>query len=162
VVVVNTCRDIWAQEQTVCMEKLDIFSLPVQRKCVTSVAKVLTDDRHQVAAARTGLMASLIVRHADTRELLVNFDPQIMALIRETEHIGRMGLDVPHDARMLTAQRAVYKKLYNDVVVSLFLYYLEPTVGQWVIGQWVIKFGWSRVRAWPVDTNSKSRTKIAF
>jgi len=80
----------------------------------------LTDVCHQVEAARTGLMASLIVRDADTRELLVNFDPQIMALIRETEHIGRMGLDVPDDARMLRAQQAVYKKLNNGVVVSYF------------------------------------------
>jgi len=93
---------------------------------------VLMDDCHQVKAARTGLMASLIVRQANTRELAANFDPQIMALIRETEHIGRMGLDVPHDTRMLTAQRAVYKKLYNDVVVSYIFYTIQGR--QWVNG----------------------------
>jgi len=101
----------------------------------------LTDVCHQVEAARTGLMASLIVRDADTRELLVNFDPQIMALIRETEHIGRMGLDVPDDARMLRAQQAVYKKLNNGVVVSYFTVHCsEPTMGHWVMGHhiWMV------------------------
>jgi len=63
-------------------------------------------------------MASLIIRHPDTRELLVNFDPQVMALIRELEHISRIGLDVPDVARTLRAQQAVYKKLYDDVLVS--------------------------------------------
>jgi dynein heavy chain len=63
-------------------------------------------------------MASIFVRHPDTRELFVNFDPQILTLIHETEYMGRLGLEIPPLAKTLRAQQETFKSLYNSMTVS--------------------------------------------
>uniref|UniRef100_W5KJG3 Dynein axonemal heavy chain 5 n=1 Tax=Astyanax mexicanus TaxID=7994 RepID=W5KJG3_ASTMX len=68
---------------------------------------------------RIGLQASLLVRCPDTRELYVNFDPQILTQIRETDCISRMGLEIPPFAAVLRQKQNVLKTHYNNLQVTL-------------------------------------------
>lgn len=67
--------------------------------------------------AKVGLQASLLVKCAESRELYVNFDPQILTQIRETDCMSRMGLDVPPFATVLQQRQDVLKKNYNKLQV---------------------------------------------
>ncbi|CAH1780133.1 unnamed protein product, partial [Owenia fusiformis] len=69
----------------------------------------------QVEATKSGLSASLLVRHPETGELYVNFDPQIITLIRETECMARLGLDIPPTASNLRAKQGVFKENFNSL-----------------------------------------------
>jgi dynein heavy chain len=71
-----------------------------------------------VEAAKSGLQSSLLVRHPETKELFVNFDPQILTLIRETECMARLGLDIPPAAKKLRAKQTYLKENYNSLNVS--------------------------------------------
>ena len=73
----------------------------------------------QVEAAKSGLQASLLVKHPETNQLYVNFDPQILTLIRETECMSRLGLDIPPVARVLRAKQHLLKDHFNALKVSV-------------------------------------------
>lgn len=47
------------------------------------------------------LQATLLVLHPDTRKMLVNFDPKISEIIRETKCMLKMGMEVPEQALRL-------------------------------------------------------------
>uniref|UniRef100_A0A8C3PTP3 Dynein axonemal heavy chain 5 n=1 Tax=Calidris pygmaea TaxID=425635 RepID=A0A8C3PTP3_9CHAR len=64
------------------------------------VAKVLTEfeviyHRGWLQQVNQGLQASLLAKAPETGELLVNFDPQILTLIRETDCMAHMCLEIP-------------------------------------------------------------------
>ena len=44
--------------------------------------------------AKAGLQATLIIRHPDDGKLYVNFDQEIIQLIREAKCLDRMGIEV--------------------------------------------------------------------
>jgi dynein heavy chain len=71
----------------------------------------------QVEVIKTGLQASLLVRHPDNKRLFVNFDPQIMTLIRETDCMVRLGLNVPFSAHTLLQKQNTLKKNYDKLQV---------------------------------------------
>jgi hypothetical protein len=48
--------------------------------------------------AKAGLQATLIIRHPDDGKLYVNFDQEILQLIREAKCLDRMGIEVRGDA----------------------------------------------------------------
>ena len=50
---------------------------------------------------RAALQVPLLVRHPDTRDLLVNLDPSIYQVIQETVYMTKMKLAVPRDAQLL-------------------------------------------------------------
>ena len=54
-----------------------------------------------VETAKSGLSASLLVRHPDTRQLFVNFDPQILELIQEAKYLKKLNLEIPDAALIL-------------------------------------------------------------
>ncbi|CAB1339925.1 unnamed protein product [Coregonus sp. 'balchen'] len=55
----------------------------------------------EVSQLQYALQATLLVRHLDTGKLLVNFDPKIMEIVRETKCMLKMGLEVPDQALRL-------------------------------------------------------------
>ncbi|EDO32004.1 predicted protein [Nematostella vectensis] len=66
-----------------------------------------------------GLQASLLVRHPDSGELYVNFDPQLYQLIRETECMMKMNLQVPNNAKLLYMNRHQLKKTSSKLKLML-------------------------------------------
>ena len=48
-----------------------------------------------VEQVSTGLNASLLVRHPETEQIYVNFDPQILELIHEAKYMSKLQLTVP-------------------------------------------------------------------
>ena len=93
----------------------------------------------QVEAVKSGLHASLLVRHPETNELYVNFDPQILTLIRETECMSRLGLDIPLAARALRQKQQMFKEHFNKLqvkskglnswIVSYFIFFTRCKLG---------------------------------
>lgn len=65
--------------------------------------------------AKAGLQATLIVRHPESGRLLVNFDKEIMQLMRETKYLQRMGVEVPESAKMVLLQEEKFKLFYNEL-----------------------------------------------
>lgn len=71
----------------------------------------------QVEVVKSGLQSSLLVRQPETKDLYVNFDPQILALIREAECMARLNLEVPAAAIDLRAKQHSLKENYNAILV---------------------------------------------
>ncbi|KAK7114139.1 dynein axonemal heavy chain 5-like isoform X2 [Littorina saxatilis] len=107
-----------------------ILQTPEAKKIIKNfnkLAKVLLEFEvlyhrgwlRQVEAAKAGLQASLLVRHPETKELFVNFDTQILIMIRETECMARLGLEIPPAAKMMRARQTEFKTLYNGLMMML-------------------------------------------
>lgn len=69
--------------------------------------------KRSIEAAKAGLQATLIVRHEG--RLFVNFDREILQLIRETKWLIRMDIEVPESAKMVLLQEAKFKSYHNDL-----------------------------------------------
>lgn len=72
----------------------------------------------QIELVTSGVHASLIVKNSETNEYLVNFDPEIMTLIRETECMKRLKLEIPPEAEELVVRQEVFKQHYNKLKVT--------------------------------------------
>ncbi|KAI9150964.1 hypothetical protein H9P43_009579 [Blastocladiella emersonii ATCC 22665] len=71
-----------------------------------------------VDQCKVGLQATLLVAdHAGA--LFVNFDPQILQLIKETRHMQRMGLEVPASLAAVAEKELYYKGVYMDLCAVL-------------------------------------------
>ena len=68
-----------------------------------------------IERSKSGLRATLLVRHPQTDALLVNFDKEIMQLIREAKFMLRLDVDVPESARLVLAQEEKFKSYYNQL-----------------------------------------------
>ena len=78
----------------------------------------------QMEDARLGLQASLLVRSAETGELFVNFDPEILTQVRESEGMIRMKLEIPPFAALLRERQTSLKTNFNKLQVQLLCAYL--------------------------------------
>ncbi|GMH97336.1 hypothetical protein TrST_g8180 [Triparma strigata] len=72
-----------------------------------------------VDAAKAGLQATLIIRHPDTGKLYVNFDREILQLIREAKCLARIGVQVPESAQIVLLQEEKFKLYYNELKYAL-------------------------------------------
>jgi len=72
--------------------------------------------------AKAGLQATLIIRHPDDGKLYVNFDQEILQLIREAKCLDRMGSDVPDGARIVLFQEEKFKNYHNELHWALTKY----------------------------------------
>uniref|UniRef100_E1B9R5 Dynein axonemal heavy chain 8 n=1 Tax=Bos taurus TaxID=9913 RepID=E1B9R5_BOVIN len=68
----------------------------------------------EISQLQYALQATLFVRHPETGKLLVNFDPKILEVVRETKCMIKMKLDVPEQAKRLLKLESKLKgdKLY--------------------------------------------------
>ncbi|XP_059507513.1 dynein axonemal heavy chain 5-like [Stegostoma tigrinum] len=73
----------------------------------------------QMEMVQFGLQASLLVKHPDTGEMLVNFDPYLTVLIREAECMGRMDFEIPQTAKALLHKRHSLKNMYHKLQLLL-------------------------------------------
>jgi dynein heavy chain len=64
--------------------------------------------------AKSGLQATLLVTNPEG-QMCVNFDPQIVQLIKEAKGMIRLGLDLPESARVILAKEGEYKKAYSSL-----------------------------------------------
>ena len=67
---------------------------------------------------KAGLQASLLVRHPESKELFVNIDSHILTMIRETECMARMGLEIPLIARTIRARQGEFKTICSKLQVG--------------------------------------------
>ena len=67
-----------------------------------------------VDAAKAGLRATLIIRHPQHNTLHVNFDAQVLQLIREAKCLQRMGVEIPEGARTVQSQEQRFKGYYDE------------------------------------------------
>nr|XP_021143896.1 dynein heavy chain 5, axonemal [Columba livia] len=94
------------------------------------VAKVLMEFEvtyhrgwlQQTELTKRGLQSSLLVKAPETGELFVNFDPQILTLIRETDCMTHMCLEIPPFASVIQQKRDWYKKIVNNLQMMLAEY----------------------------------------
>uniref|UniRef100_A0A8C7VIP0 Dynein, axonemal, heavy chain 5 n=1 Tax=Oncorhynchus mykiss TaxID=8022 RepID=A0A8C7VIP0_ONCMY len=82
---------------------------------------------------RLGLQASLLVKCPDTGDLFVNFDPQILTQIRETDCMTRMRLEIPPFAAILQQKQDALKKNYNKLQVLYVFLDIQSAFGQLVM-----------------------------
>ncbi|CAK0830655.1 unnamed protein product [Prorocentrum cordatum] len=113
-------------------QRASIVSLKDSKKLIrmyNKMAKTLVEFEtlwHQswassIESVKAGLMATLLVRHPeDANRFHVNFDWEILQLIRETRCMDRMGgIEIPEGARMVLLQEQKFK-VYNHEL-SYFL-----------------------------------------
>ncbi|GMH89960.1 hypothetical protein TrVE_jg7050 [Triparma verrucosa] len=72
--------------------------------------------------AKTGLQATLIIRHPEDNKLYVNFDHEILQLIREAKCLDRMGIEIPESAKIALFQEEKFKTFYNELHWALTEY----------------------------------------
>lgn len=72
-----------------------------------------------IETAKSGLAATLIVRHPDDGNLYVNFDAEILQLIREAKCLERLGVKIPESAQMVLLQEPKFKETYTELALIL-------------------------------------------
>jgi len=75
--------------------------------------------QQSIETAKAGLQATLIIRHPEDDKLYVNFDQEILQLIREAKSLDRIGIDIPESARIVLLQESKFKAYYNDLQYAL-------------------------------------------
>lgn len=74
---------------------------------------------NDIEKSKAALQATLIVRHEENRKLYVNFDLEIMQLIREAKCMDRVGIEIPESARIILLQEEKFKTYYNELLYVL-------------------------------------------
>jgi len=77
---------------------------------------------HEVEKAKAGLQATLIIRHPENNRLYVNFDSEILTLIREAKCLSRIGIDIPESAKIVLLQEDKFKMYNNELQFVLSEY----------------------------------------
>jgi len=78
--------------------------------------RVNRDDLLSAGLITTTGSSSIVTSTSQTNpEYLVNFDPNILELIRETQCLARLGLDIPQEAAILAQREDILKRHYQDL-----------------------------------------------
>ncbi|XP_032037004.1 dynein heavy chain 5, axonemal-like [Aythya fuligula] len=72
--------------------------------------------------ARNALYASLLVRHQETKELLVNLDPVVLEVLYETKYLRKMDFEVPDVVLGLCADEEQIKRHHMELQNLLINY----------------------------------------
>ena len=74
------------------------------------------DDLLTAGVSSTVGTSSVVTSTSQTNpEYLVNFDPNILELIRETQCLARLGLEIPKEAAVFAQREEILKKHYQDL-----------------------------------------------
>ncbi|XP_063956179.1 dynein axonemal heavy chain 8-like [Lytechinus pictus] len=73
----------------------------------------------QIEAIKSGLRATLLIRHPETGQLMVNFDPLLYQIIRESVCMIKLGLDVPEAALVIVMGQDQLKDNVNSLKAIL-------------------------------------------
>ncbi|XP_030832172.1 dynein heavy chain 8, axonemal [Strongylocentrotus purpuratus] len=73
----------------------------------------------QIEAVKSGLRATLLIRHPETGQLMVNFDPLLYQIIRESVCMVKLGLDVPEAALVIVMGQDQLKDNVNSLKAIL-------------------------------------------
>lgn len=114
-------RILWARQLSRCIEKpMEIFRLrrkvithEQMQKCIKTYNALLNVFTHYemiyhkawfdtAAVVRLALTSPLLLKHTKTNRYIVNFDPYIQRVFRETEYISRLNFQVPDFIQMTT------------------------------------------------------------
>lgn len=77
----------------------------------------------EVDKAKAGLLATLIIRDPGNNGLYVNFDSEIMTLIREAKCLSRIGIEIPESAKIVLLQEEKFKMYNNELSFVLGEYH---------------------------------------
>ena len=66
--------------------------------------------------------AFILVRHPETGEIFANFDLSLLELIRETQCMQHLGLEIPTNVLVFTSSGSKFKKDYNSIQVNITIY----------------------------------------
>ncbi|CAF0880138.1 unnamed protein product [Rotaria sordida] len=77
--------------------------------------RVNRDDLLSAASTLPGISSIVTSTSQTNPEYLVNFDPNILELIRETQCLARLGLEIPKEAAILAQREDYLKKHYQDL-----------------------------------------------
>lgn len=79
--------------------------------------------RNSVDTAKAGLNATLLVRDPRTKRIYVNFDPDILQLIREAKCMRRMNIEIPQNSYLVMLQELKFKACRDSLLYMLNEYY---------------------------------------
>ena len=110
-----------------------LLSSPESRKIIKTynkVARTLTAFEYlwyeawcnSLESARAGLQATLIIRHELSGKLYVNFDRDILQLIREAKCLSKLDIKIPEAAKIVLLQERNFKTYYDDLRFALAEY----------------------------------------
>lgn len=83
--------------------------------------KVEEWNREVEASSQTKLTYPLLVRHAPTRCLGVNFDPALEKLLREIKYLKLLGIEVPSAALQIALKEETFRKYRGEL-----MYIVDP------------------------------------
>ena len=83
-----------------------------ETKDLETLRKKMGED---VEKAKAELQATLIIRHPENNKLYVNFDSEILTLIREAKCLTRIGIDIPESAKIVLLQEDKFKMYNNEL-----------------------------------------------
>ncbi|OAF69480.1 Axonemal beta dynein heavy chain 5, partial [Intoshia linei] len=75
--------------------------------------------KREILKSSNGLKASLLVKHPETQQIYVNFDPAINLLIAETYEMTSMDLEIPDVVKKLYEKRQHYEKIYDRLQIMI-------------------------------------------
>lgn len=109
-----------------------LMQLPETKKAIkhyNRLARVLVEYElvflqlwaKQIDTVKASLNSTVLVRHPDTKEVLVNFDPKISELLRDVQVLNGMGVEVPTKGLVVYAQKLSIMEKFDQMKVSPIL-----------------------------------------
>lgn len=72
-----------------------------------------------IQRSKSGLQATLIIRHHKDNKLYVNFDLETLTLIREAKCLSRLGVEIPESAKIVVSREYQLKLYYSELLFIL-------------------------------------------
>ncbi|UJR23298.1 hypothetical protein I4U23_026313 [Adineta vaga] len=96
------------------LRQVDVVSTGVHSSILVRINR---EDILSASASMNTPSSSIVTSTSQTNpEYFVNFDPNILELIRETQCLARLGLEIPKEAILLAQREDVLKKYYQNLI----------------------------------------------